>query len=224
MATSNSIDLSMTARDIITAALKKLAIIGPGQTGDADDVSDARGELNRMLKGWMQHKSLWRMTEGSATLVADTGSYTLSPDPYRVISARYRDANSIDTPMARLSRDEYYDLPQKTANGVPTQFYVDRQRASSVLYVWPVKLTVSGETVQYTYQRKFDDVDTLDEEVDIRQEWFDLVVHNLAARLADSHGMSGARVDRVIARAGQMLAEALDDDREEYVRFYAGAD
>ncbi len=89
MATSGSTDFSLTAREVITFALRKLRVIGGnGEAPSNDQATDAMRELNLMLKGWQKYPSLWRMTEGSVTLTASTVSYTLSPTPHRVLNVR----------------------------------------------------------------------------------------------------------------------------------------
>ena len=219
MATSGSVDYSLTARQVIKFALQKVNMLALHEDPSDERADNALIELNIMCKEWMKYENLWRLTEGSATLVADTASYVLSPVPYRVIDARYRDADSRDLPMMQMSRSDYYDLPLKTTQGIPTQWYLDKQRATRTLYVWPVIASVTTETIQYTYQRLFDDVDDLDDEIDIPQEYFSVVAFNLAARLADSVGRTGPHIDRVIQRAEMLLQEALDDDRPDFIQF-----
>lgn len=218
MATSGSTDLTFDARAAVTFALNKLRVIAGGETPSAPDAETAQQELNLMLKGWMKYESLWRYTEASATPTDATAAVTLSPVPHRVTSARYYDGTN-EMPLALLTREEYYDLPQKTNTGVPTCFYVDYQRAAATMYIWPVIATVGTKRIKYTYLRKFEDVDSLDNDIDIRQEHFETVGYNLAARLADDFGRAGPVIDRIIARAEQMLQTALDEDREDEIRF-----
>lgn len=218
MAVSSSIDFAMTATEIIDYAFRKLRRIGDGQSATADMANTAQEELNVLLKEWQKYEWLWPLQEGSVTLVADTASYTLSPHPHRVIAARFDDQDT-EIPMVPLTREEYFDLPVKTNTGTPTQYYVDYQRDSVVMYVWPLMATVVDETIQYTYQERFDDIDALTNNVDIRQEHYSLLGYNLAARLADNYGRDGKVVNRVIARAGVLLEEAQDEDREDEIRF-----
>jgi hypothetical protein len=220
MALSGSIDLTFDARATITYALRKLGVLAVNQSPTAAQAAGAMTELNLMLKGWQRHESLWRLQEGSATLIANDADYTLSPVPHRVVSARYRDANSLDTPMALLTRAEYFDQPQKTATGVPTNYYVDYQRTSAVMYVWPLLSSVTTETIKYTYFAKQDDIDSLDDEINIRQEFFEAAGYNLADRLAADYGRSGTpRHQDISLRALTLLEQALDEDREDEIRF-----
>ena len=219
MSTSGSIDWSLTARQVITSALQRINMLAEHETPSAEMAARAMREMNYMLKGWQKYENLWRLTEGSVTLASATASYALSPVPHKVISARYRNTSSIDLPMEEMTREEYYNLPLKTTVGLPTQYYVDYQRAAVTFYTWPVQATITTETVKYTYQRKFEDIDALDNDIDVKAEHLEVVDFNLAARLADCYGRSGEHISRVIARAQILLDGALDDDRESYIQF-----
>ena len=220
MSTSGSIDFNLTARELITFALRKINMVDENEDPPAGMSARAMNELNVMLKEWQKYENLWRLTEGSVTLVASTYSYSLSPVPNRVVSARYRDANARDLPMLEMNRDRYYDMPLKNSVvGIPTEWYVDYQRTTATMYFWQMLSSVTTETVNYTYFRKFEDIDDLANDVDIRQEHFGLVGYNLASRMADDYGRSGPHIDRIIARAEQLRNEALDEDREDFIQF-----
>lgn len=217
MATSGSIDFALNARQICTFALEELRLIGSGQDPDADDMEKARVRLNMMLKSWqLTGPNLWRQTEGTVTLVANTSSYVLSPKPFKVVEARYRDASSRDLPMIELTRQEYIEFPLKTSTGIPTQYYVDRQRSASTMYVWPVPAAVTIETIKYTYQRAFEDIDSLDNDLDIPSEHLETVGVSLAVRCMNIF----AKTDPLLLkRADELVFEASQSDREEFVRF-----
>lgn len=222
MATSGSIDFSMTAREVISFALRKLNVTASTEEPGADDAARAMTELNMMLKGWQKHENLWRMTEGSVTLVASTASYALSPVPHKVISARYRNSSSSDLPMNEMTREEYYNLPLKTSTGVPTNYFVDYQRSAVTIYTWPVISSVTTETIKYTYLRKFEDIDDLSNDIDVKTEHLEVVGYNLARRLGPDFGAAGTQKYAFIAsEAERLLSDALDDDREGFVQFIA---
>ena len=224
MALSGSVDFNQDARAIIEYALKKLRVLGANDAASGAEAEDARVELNILLKEWQQYPNLWRHTEGSITLVASTYSYSLIPVPHRVNAARYRDASAParDLPMELLKREDYYDLPLKTTTGIPTEFYVDYQWATTSFLIWQALASVTTETVKYTYQKKFDDLDTLDDDVEIRSEHYSALGYGLAARLIDDYGRRGPTVDRIIGRAEVLFDAALDTDREDFVQFIPG--
>jgi len=222
MATSGTISYSLTARGVVAFALRKLRVIGEGEDPTAAQAADAQTELNLLLKEWQKHTNLWRMTEGSITLIASTYSYALSTAtaiPHRVISARYRDTAGTDLPMEPMTRDEYYDLPRKTSTGIPTQFYVDYQRDNPTMLLWQSLISVTTETIRYTYQRKYQDIASLDDDLDVRSEHLSMVGYCLAERLAADYGKSD---DRLTLRAQQLLEQALDADREDFIQFAPG--
>ena len=219
MATSESIDYNLTASQIMKFALRKINILAAGQDLAQDHSDRAMEQLNLMLKSWMTHRGIWRTKESYLALVADTPSYALTPRPYRVIDCRYRQSGGSDIPMTQLSKQDYYQLPNKTTSGVPTQWYFDPQRDDSTLYVWPVPTTATATTLRVTHQRRFDDVDDASENLDITQEHLETVGYNLAARLADDYGRKGEHINRVIGRASQLYDSMLAADRPEFIEF-----
>jgi hypothetical protein len=222
MALSGSYDFSLTARQVITFALRKCNIVGLNQDPSAAAAEDARILLNLMLKDWQQKgPHLWKKTEGPVTLTNATSSYNLAAtlNPLRVLSVRYRDTNSKDLPMEMLERTEYFDLPDKSSAGPPNTWYFDPQRGAPTLYVWPVKATITTETLRVTYQKRIDDIDTLDDDIDVAQEWLMTVGYGLASLLLDDYPVDGKESDRIIARAEMLKAQAEDYDREDTLVF-----
>jgi hypothetical protein len=225
MALSGSYDFSLTAREAIDFALKKINVVGLGQSISAAEAEDARLALMLMLKSWQQRgPHLWKKTEGSVTMTNAAASYNLfaTLNPLRILDVRYRDTNSIDLPMKMRERSQYFDLPDKAAAGTPVTWYFDPQRGAPTLYVWPVKATITTETLRVTYQKRTDDVDDLDDDIDVSQEQLETVGYNLAARLLDDHGIGGEVANRIIARAEMLLVEAMDYDREDTLVFCPG--
>lgn len=220
MATSGTTTYSLTARQMVTYALRKINLLADGEDATAESADRALTELNAMLKTWQRHPGVWRLTEASLTPVANTASISLAtPRPYRIVDCRYRNTSSIDLTMTELTRQEYYRLPNKSSTGQPTTWYFDPQRDVGTLYIWPVLASVSTETIQATYQRRYEDVTDLSETLDVTQDAFETVGLNLAARLADDYGRTGEHINRVIQRAAMLYDDMLDADRPEVVRF-----
>lgn len=220
MSTSGSIDYNMTGRGLVTFALRLINITDRLDQPAAEDMESGLEAMTLMLKSWqVMGPNLWRNTFGSVALVAGQASYTLSPKPFSVEEARFRSASGTDIPMTQMNRDDYVDIPAKTSTGTPTSYYIDRQRDSVVMYVWPVPSAVTTETVQYSYSRIIEDMDNADNDIDIPQEWFETVGYNLASRLLDTFQIDNSRVSK---RAEYLLAVANSYDREAIVRFEPG--
>jgi hypothetical protein len=220
MATSGSINYTLTTRQIITFALKKLRVIGVSEDPTSDQSEDALIELNLLMKEWQRYDWLYSNTEDNFSLVADDADYTLDPQVQRVIDARYLNSDSRYLTMELLSRQEYYEMADRATEGYPTMYYVDYQRASTVMYVWPVPSTVTTEKIYYTYRRYIEDLDSLDDNLDIRNQHLSLVGYTLAERLGPDYGRCTKREwEYLVKKSAMLLNEALDDEREDEVRF-----
>jgi hypothetical protein len=199
---------TQTVRDIITDALLDLEV---GSIGlDADDTLAAHAvrALNRLMKSWQLNDDAPAFMKASQSLPLTTAaSYTLNPErPVRILSARFKRGGQ-EIPMIRLTRDEYDNLPVKNTTGTPTQFYYDRQKEDALFYVWPVLASASGETVEITYEREFEDVD-INDTIDLPGEWWDVAVLQLASRLVHSYGSEAAK-QSIPMRAEMAMNKAL---------------
>lgn len=93
--------------------------------------------------------------------------------------------NPSEIPMARINRDDYQSLPDKTFQGRPVQFWLDIQRDDPVIRLWPaVQLQYTFYQLVLTRKRYLMDVGTLTQTLDFPQRWYEAVVGELAARLA----------------------------------------
>lgn len=223
MALSGSVDFSLTAREVIKFALRKCGKLAAGQSVDADVAENARIDLNMMLKDWQKYDVLWLKKEGSQTLIANTASYSLSTNPRRLYSARFRqtvNSQARDVPMINLERDEYFDLPVKDATGIPTQYYFDPQQSAGTLYVWPLLSSISAtaETIEYTYQSRIDDIDDLSDDLDIRQEYFATVGWGLAEYFLTGSGIKGERAARIEMMSQSLQQSMIDDSRPDFLQ------
>jgi hypothetical protein len=199
---------TQTVRDIITDALLDLEVGAIGEEADATLAAHAVRTLNRVMKMWQLDDAAPSFLKASYTLTLTTAaSYSLVPErPIRILSARLK-RSGIEIPMIRLSRDEYDMLPVKTTTGLPTQFYYDRQKEDALLYVWPVLATATGETVEITYEREFEDVG-INDTIDLPGEWWDVAVLQLASRLVHAYGSEAAK-QSIPMRAEMALNKAL---------------
>jgi hypothetical protein len=199
---------TQTVLDIVTDAMLDLEVGAIGQEAEAILSAHAVRTLNRVMKAWQLDDAAPSFMKASQTLTLTTAaSYTLAPErPVRIISARMK-RSGVETPMIRLTRDEYDSLPIKATTGIPTQFYYDRQKEAALFYVWPVLATAAGETVEITYEREFDDV-AIGDNIDLPGEWWDVAVLQLASRLVHAHGSEAAK-QSVPMRAEMMLNKAL---------------
>lgn len=228
MSTSGSTDFSENARQIATSALEQCGVVPVGDAPEAAHVVKAVEQLNFMLKTWgaSADPKLWLKTEGTVTLLASTASYSLA-NARKVLSVR-RQTSSIDTPMIELARQDYYDLPTKASLGMPTSWYFDPQRATRSLYVWqvPDATIAANTTLQYTYLRVIEDVDSLADDIDLPQEWTETIMMSLAARLIipfRRHIVDATGAALIQQRAAELYAQLSSWDEEDAPIFFQPA-
>jgi hypothetical protein len=113
-----------------------------------------------------------------------------------------------EIPLARLSRDNYTNLPNKSfQSNRPLQFWFDRQVQRPVMHLWPVPNN-AAEVLQIVLwrQRYIMDVGSMTQEIEVPQRWYDAIVAMLAAKLA----MEYVEVDaQMIPMLDQKAKEAL---------------
>lgn len=230
MTTSGSVDYALTANQAVATALELVKTVAIGGTAGANDAANALKHANLQLKTWGIDERLWITTEGSVTLLAATASYSL-PLARRVTSVRRRTgtgAATNDTPLNPMSRQEYYDFPAKLSVGVPINYYFDPQRATRTLYVInvPDATIAASTTLPYTYQRVIEDLDSLNDDMDIPQEWLEAFIYSLAARLLIPYARyvtdpTGAA--KIEARAAQLYAQLTASSEEDTSVFFQPA-
>lgn len=224
MSTSGTTSYSLTNLEIIEKAFHRLGKASEGESLTDRMYSDGKSSLNLILKRMGTNEHLWLKTERSVTLIASTASYALTPKPMRIISVRRRNTDStIDTPMAQISRQEYYDLPNKTTSPtIPVSWYYDPQLSTGTLYVWPAPSSTTADdyTLELTYLRKIEDMTNTGNDLDMPQEWLDAIVWQLADDLETEYPVNDTRLAEKIERKAAQSLSALESFDTELTSIY----
>jgi len=208
MATTGTI----TVQAMIEGALIRANILAASDQIRGDDLQDAMKVLDDMLKAIQPNGvTIWQQTSGSITVTNATASYTISARPLNLDVVNWKTSDGIESPMLKLTRKEYYELPDKDSAGRPSQYYYDRQREQGVLYVWPVLATADSQTIEWIGTGEMSDITDSTATLEIPGEWREAIVYQLASRLQDEYGRVNPRID---ARAAEALAYAQGFDRE----------
>jgi hypothetical protein len=91
-----------------------------------------------------------------------------------------------EIPLARLNRDDYTNLPNKTfQNNRPLQYWFDRQVRQPIMHMWPVpNADATTQQIVVWRHRQIMDVGTMTQEIEVPQRWYEAIVSMLAAKLA----------------------------------------
>lgn len=217
-----TISLTKNAGEVVDDALKRVQMLGEGQSASAHQWTIAKSHLNGLLKLIVtQGPSEWRRATQTPAMTANVAFVTCSPRPDKVHRVYYRNAAGFDLEMQQWNMDDYDRIPVKTSTGRPTVFAVDRQRTTTTVYLWPVPdATIAAGTLRISYERVPEDVDTTTDIIDLPQEWLDTLIDLVGARTAQSFQLGG--LSQVIAaheRGMRNLNELLNYDRGYSLRF-----
>lgn len=227
MSVSGSATFTLNAVQIIDKAFHRLGKASEGEAVSARMYEDGLSSLNLIIKskiGATDRLSL--RAEGSLSLVASQAAYPLI-GPVRVFSIRRHSSEGFDVPMNELSRQEYFDTPNKTVSqSVPVSFYSDPQRDSTTVYVWPAPDTNSASeyTLQYTYLRRPDDMIASGDSLDMPTEWLDPIIWMLADDLETEYPVNDARLAMKIGSKAAEAKQMLDNFDTESASVYLQPD
>ncbi|WP_298621538.1 MULTISPECIES: hypothetical protein [Pseudomonadota] len=203
----------MKVRDAVSDALRDLGVVALDEPLTMDSLAHGARVLDRMLRDWQGYGyCLWTKSVQSVPLVVGVGSYALPSRPVQILDVLYVDA--AETPMERLSREEYDRLPNKATLGRPTCWHEVRGPAGSTLKIWPTPSAIASASVVYT--REILDQESANADLDCPKEWRRAVVKNLAIELAPAYPSD---VSLLMRQAGEALSLALGADREDSVFF-----
>lgn len=121
------------------------------------------------------------------TVVAYTNK--ISDRPLRILDMRriQLDNSSIASQMEQIGYSEYFNIPLKTTDGTPVNFYYDKLLDAGQLYVFPRPDDVNI-LLEFTYHEAIEDVDSSTDDLDFPTEWTLPLIYGLAAELMIAYG------------------------------------
>ena len=162
-------DKNFSIDEIIEEAYERIGMQGVS----GNQLRLARRSLNIMFQEWGNRGlHYWEVANNSITLVDGQAVYTMfrSTDDGAssatavygvddVLEASYRNASSVDTPLTKISRSTYQALSNKSSEGQPTQYFVQRfiDKVTVTLYLTPGS-SEAGNFINYYYVKRIQDV------------------------------------------------------------------
>jgi len=128
--------------------------------------------------------------------------------PLQVTHGRAQNDSTSETELTALSREDYFRLSNKSADGITTQFYYNPKLTNGKMYIWP---EISDERIflNLSTQIQIEDFDTASDNPDVPAEYFDSLVWGLAKRLLTEYGIiDPATVQLVLGMAEETYSMA----------------
>lgn len=196
MATSGSTDWTLNRDQVITSALRKLAVLPSGGSATAAQISDAADALNAIVKAFQADgMPLWKITSHTFTVTSGTADYSIgvgqtlnTSKPLKVLQAFYIQSGGENTPMNVYNRYDYNDLPRELATGTPINLYYQPGRINGTINLWPIPNDSTTE-IEIHYQSMFEDMDSASNDFDFPSEWVQALIYALAWSLAPEYGI-----------------------------------
>ena len=197
MATSGTttFETTFSISDIVEEAYERIGIQGVS----GYQLKGARRSLNILFQEWANRGlHYWEVANNSITLVDGQATYTMfrstsdgTSDATAVygvddiLEASFRNSSNIDTPLTKINRSTYQALSNKTSEGQPTQYFVQRliDRVTITLYLTPGS-SEAGKFLNYYYVKRIQDAGAYTNEADVPYRFVPCMTAGLAYYLA----------------------------------------
>lgn len=120
-----------------------------------------------------------------------------------------------EIPMAKLSRDDYENLPDKWFQGRPVQFWYNKQIPQPILTLWPSpQFQFTFNQIITTSQRYVQDVGTMVQIIEVPQRWYLPIICELANHLMSEIPEAEADPVRVANESMIQMKKAWDSETD----------
>jgi|TARA_R110000765_G_scaffold128404_1_gene226719 hypothetical protein len=213
MATSGTVTFRLDVEQIITEAYERCGIDAQTRTGY--QAVSARRSLNLLFSEWANRGiNYWTLQNNTVSLVDGQIQYTLPAGTIDLIDVAVRETvgSSIsDTVLQRMSIADYNQLPDKTDEGKPSQYMLNKQY-TPVMYLWQVPDSSTAYSLVYWSINQLEDITASNEDADVPYRWSDCICAGLATKLALKFAPDRFQIlDQLYERTFD-LAAATDND------------
>ena len=192
---TTTFDKTFAIDEIIEEAYERIGMQGVS----GNQLRMARRSLNIMFQEWGNRGlHYWEVANNSITLVDGQATYTMfrstgdgtssATAVYGVddiLEAVYRNSSSVDTPLTKINRSTYQGLSNKTSEGTPSQYFVQRfiDKVTITLYLTPGS-TEAGNFINYYYVKRIQDVGDYTNATDVPYRFVPCMASGLAYYLS----------------------------------------
>lgn len=209
MPTTGTYNFAPTNADLVDEAFERCGVDPASLV--ARHLLSARRSIQLMLVEWANSEVLqWKVDRETLTLTAsdyDINLPTATQDVLTVVLRR----DGADTQLMPMSRTEYLTIPDKTQTGRPDRYFIDKQRDTKVMYLWPSPEN-STDVIVYDRLIWHEDVGGAKDQSDVPREFLEVFASDLAARLALKYATD--RLETLEALRDRAWTHAMEENRE----------
>lgn len=229
MATSGTTVWQYTRDDLIAAALRKLTILGEGESPNASQLSTGQEAANAILSAYQAlGMLLWKRVELSIPFIANQAEYDIgigeafnTSYPVKLLQAVLSYSGNTQVDMEIISDYDLKLLPAGST-GTPIKVNYHPKNGIGTITVWPKpdSSAVTNNTLIITYQQRFDVFTSGSETLDMPQEWYLPVVYGMADILSDEYGLPLEDRKHIARQSEKYLAMVLGGGTEDASIFF----
>ena len=134
MTTSGTTDFNLSIDELIEEAFERCGM----EMTTGHHLKTARRSLNLMFLDWANRGlNLWTIEEATYNLTQGDTEISLDEDTVNVLTAVIRmnsQGTQTDITIDQITRAQYLDVPDKTTQSRPAQYYVQRQNIPKVFF------------------------------------------------------------------------------------------
>jgi hypothetical protein len=181
MATSGTTDFNLSIDDLVEEAFERCGM----RATSGYQLNSARRSLNLLFLDWANRGlNLWTIEQATYTLTQGVKEITLPTDTVNVLEAIIRQNSqgiNSDVYIERISREDYLNVPNKTSEARPAQFYVQRANPTKVFF-YPA----ADQTYTFVYYRirRIQDAGVYTNTADINFRFLPCLASGLAYQLS----------------------------------------
>jgi len=206
MTVSNSRDFELDVAEYIEEAFERCGL----EVRTGYDLKTAKRSMNLMFAEWANRGlNQWTIQQRSQALTQGTSEYAILADVIDVLSMVVRRSGT-DISMEKISRDEYLNIPNKTTQARPSQFFIDRQVTPNIK-LWPAPENAT-DVLYYDALTRIDDADKSTNTVDVPFRFYPCLAAGLAYYMSIKRAPD--RIQMLKASYEEEFDRALSEDRD----------
>ena len=206
MTVSGSKNFELDVADYIEEAFERCGL----EVRTGYDLKTAKRSMNLLFADWANRGiNQWTIAQRSFTVTSDDGQYDLSADVIDILSLVIQ-RDGTDYSLDRISRDAYLNIPTKSTQSRPTQYFLDRQITPN-LKLWPLPDN-STDVIYYDALIRLDDADTFIDTIQIPFRFYPALAAGLAYYIAVKKAPD--RIPLLKPMYEEELGRAMDEDRD----------
>ena len=182
MATSSSTNFEPNVTEFVEEAFERCGL----ELRTGYDLKTAKRSINLMLAEWANRGlNQWTIEQATQTVTKGTNQYTLDSNVIDILDCSLRrdtDGTNLDLQMTKISRSEFLNIPTKSTQARPNQFFLDKQ-VSPVLNIWPTPEN-STDVLVFNKLVRMDDADTATNTMDMPFRFYPCFAAGLAYYIA----------------------------------------